>query len=442
MPQPIDLAYAARLPPKESVAYFRAKGYAITWNWYEQLADVHARMFTVAKAVRMDVLTSIREETDRAISEGISRDEFIKTLTPRLQRLGWWGKQIAVDSQGNANEIQLGSARRLALIYDVNTRTAYNSGRYAQMVNTADLYPYWQYVAVLDSRTRPAHAALNGLVFRYDDPFWKTHYPPNGWRCRCRVRALSAARLKALGLRVSYGASYLHTQDVDAGIDETTGEVFKTASTTFNNGRVKMTPDVGWSYNPGSAAFGTDQSLIRKLVEVHDPALRQQVVQSLNNSPARQLAFSLWARRVAETRRAGNGIQTLGFMSEHIADAVAVRTGTAPARLLAMSEKNLMHIDSDKHQRSGVALSQDDLALLPRLLAHPQAVLWDKRHNNLLYVVASRDGLAKVVVNAPFGIKKHPDQLDVVINAYRVESQVLQGDIAGGWLELLEGSLN
>lgn len=442
MPQPINLAYAARLPPKEAVAYFRAKGYAITWNWYEQLADVHARMFTVAKAARMDVLTSIRGEVDRAINEGISRDEFIKTLTPRLQKLGWWGKQIAVDASGNAKEIQLGSARRLSLIYDVNTRVAYNSGRYAQMMNTVDSFPYWQYVAVMDGRTRPEHAALNLLVFRYDDPFWKTHYPPNGWLCRCRVRALSEERMKTLGLKTSYGASFLDTRTVDAGIDETTGEVFQTTVTTFNNGRVKMTPDVGWSYNPGSAAFGTDQSLIRKLVEVQDPDLRQQVVQSLNNSPARQLAFSLWARRVTEAKRAGNGVQSLGFMSESVADAVAARTGNVPSRLLAMSEKNLMHVDSDKHQRTGVALSPDDIQQLPTLMAHPQAVLWDKRHNNLLYVVATKDGLAKVVVNAPFGVKKHPDSLDVLINAYRVEAQTLRSDVAGGWLEVLEGSMD
>ena len=156
---------------QEAVAYFRAKGYNITWNWYEQLTDAHARAFTVAKAARMDVLTTLRTEVDRAIHDGITRDEFINTLAPRLQKLGWWGKQIAVDSQGNAKAIQLGSPRRLALIYDVNTRAAYNAGRYAQMMNTADAFPYWQYVAVMDSRTRPAHAALNLMVFRFDDPF-------------------------------------------------------------------------------------------------------------------------------------------------------------------------------------------------------------------------------------------------------------------------------
>jgi hypothetical protein len=57
-----------------------------------------------------------------------------------------------------------------------------------------------------------------------------------------------------------------------------------------------MTPDVGWSYNPGSAAFGTDQTL-HKVIETRDPQLREQVIQSLNNSRERQLAFSVWAKR-------------------------------------------------------------------------------------------------------------------------------------------------
>ncbi|EBT2372265.1 phage head morphogenesis protein [Salmonella enterica] len=443
MAQAVDLAYAARLPPKEAVAYFRAKGHNITWNWYEQLTEAHARAFTVAKAVRLDVLNTIRDEVDRAVHDGITRQEFTRTLAPRLQKLGWWGKQIVVDTQGNAKEIELGSPRRLATIYNVNMRTAYNSGRYAQMMNNAEAYPFWQYVAVMDGRTRPAHAALNGMVFRYDDPFWQTHYPPNGWNCRCRVRALSAERMKALGLKVSYGASFVHTHEVDAGIDETTGEIFRTDSTTFDNGRVKMTPDVGWSYNPGSAAFGTDQTLIRKLVETKDAQLREQVVQSLNNSRERQLAFSVWARRVLTSRRAGNAVQTLGFMTESVADAVRQRTGDTPSRLLVISEKNLLHSDSSKHQRTGVALTADDLQLLPSLMAAPQAVLWDKVHRNLIYLVSARDGTAKVVVNASYALKRQADLLDVLINAYRLpDVGSLKAAVAGGNMDVLEGNLD
>ncbi|EIY3135103.1 phage head morphogenesis protein, partial [Escherichia coli] len=162
MAQGIDLGYAATLPSKEAVAYFRAKGAHISWNWFETNADVHARSFTAAKAARLDVLTTLQAEVQRAVDEGISQKAFIRTLTPRLQKLGWWGKQIVVDSAGDAEEVQLGSPRRLALIYNVNTREAYNAGRYTQMMNNTDTHPFWQYVAVMDSRTRPAHSALNG----------------------------------------------------------------------------------------------------------------------------------------------------------------------------------------------------------------------------------------------------------------------------------------
>ncbi|WP_334470784.1 phage minor head protein [Arsenophonus sp. PmNCSU2021_1] len=441
MPQPIDLGVVARLPPKEAIAYFRAKGYQITWNWFEQRAAVHARMFTVAKAARLDVLSAIRDEVDRAIAQGISRQDFIDTLTPRLQKLGWWGKQVMVDSQGNADAVQLGSARRLATIYNVNTRVAYNAGRYAQMMATADLYPYWQYVAVGNSRTRPSHAALHGKVFRYDHPFWQSHYPPNGFNCRCRVRALSKRRLNELGLRVTEEVGQLHTHEAEAGVDKRSGEIITTSVTTFDDGKVKMTPDVGWSYHPGAAAFGVDQTMIRKLLEVKDAALREAVVQELNNSPARQLSFSLWATRIMQSRRAGNGIHTLGFLPDAIARAVQARTGQAPARLLAMSEKNLLHADSEKHHLGGISLRAEDIQQLPRLMTHAQAVLWDKQHNNLLFVISTSDGTAKVVVNAPYKLRKTQDQLDVVINAYRLNVEKLKGEIAGGHLELLEGSL-
>ncbi|EHU4528881.1 minor capsid protein [Salmonella enterica] len=437
----VDLGYAATLAPKEAIAYFRAKGQHIGWNWYETAADVHARSFTVAKAARVDVLTTIQTEVERAISQGVSQQEFIDTLSPRLKKLGWWGKQVIVDSAGNAEEVQLGSPRRLALIYNVNTRVAYNVGRYAQLMNSTDTHPFWQYVAVMDSRTRPSHAALNGLVFRYDDPFWKTHYPPNGWNCRCRVRALSQERMNALGLQATQGDKYLTTKKVQAAVDKATGEMIEMDVTTFADGARVMTPDAGWSYNPGSAAFGLDQSLIRKLIEVKSPQLREMVVQEMNNSPERQLAFRIWAKNIMETRRGGNDIHTLGFMSESVADAVAERTGEPPARLLAMSEKNLLHADSDKHHDTGVALTADDLALLPSLLARAEAVLWDKVHHNLMYIVTTKDGLAKIVVNAPYGIKRQPDSLDVVINAYRVKKVALEDDIRGGKLEIIEGGL-
>ncbi|EBB5010296.1 minor capsid protein, partial [Salmonella enterica] len=341
MPSTIDLAVAGRLPARDAVSYFQSKGRTVSWNWFETHADVHARMFTVAKAVRMDVLTTLQGAVDQAIAEGTTQEAFIAALTPKLQKLGWWGQQVVVDSAGNAQKVQLGSPRRLALIYNVNTRVAYNAGRYAQMMSDADAFPFWQYVAVMDGRTRPEHARLHGLVFRYDDPFWRWFYPPNGWQCRCRVRALSAARMKALGLTTSYGASFIQTREVEAGVDPTTGEVFKTTSATFDNGRVKMTPDVGWSHNPGMAAFGTDTALIRKMADVKDAALRQQVVQCLNGSRERKLALSLWLKRAAAGRAAGEALRPLGLVSEPLADRIAALSGQPAPRLLVLTDETV-----------------------------------------------------------------------------------------------------
>jgi uncharacterized protein with gpF-like domain len=34
------------------------------------------------------------------------------------------------------------------------------------------------------------------LILRADDPWWKTHYPPNGWGCQCTVHAVSLQELR------------------------------------------------------------------------------------------------------------------------------------------------------------------------------------------------------------------------------------------------------
>lgn len=35
MPDNVDLCFAAKLPPREAVEFLQAKGYAISWNWWE-----------------------------------------------------------------------------------------------------------------------------------------------------------------------------------------------------------------------------------------------------------------------------------------------------------------------------------------------------------------------------------------------------------------------
>ena len=51
--------------------------------------------------------------------------EFSKELKQTLQKKGWWGEQIVVDTEGVAEKVQLGSMYRLKTIYSLNMQTAY-----------------------------------------------------------------------------------------------------------------------------------------------------------------------------------------------------------------------------------------------------------------------------------------------------------------------------
>lgn len=261
MPAAPDLAALFELPPEAAIAAFRSKGYAISWNWWDTWRDAHAKAFTVAKVLRLDVLQDIRAAVDQALAEGKTERWFQQTLGPVLQRKGWWGRKMVVAPDGSTQVVREGSPRRLETIFRTNLQTAYAAGRWkAFQANAADR-PYVQYVAVMDSRTRPAHAALNGRVFRLTDPVLEVIAPPNGWGCRCRLRALSEADLTRRGLKVETAATIVREPlPARALSDRATGEVDPeklyrrgVAVPGPNGKRVTLWTDPGWDYNPGDA---------------------------------------------------------------------------------------------------------------------------------------------------------------------------------------------
>lgn len=242
------------LEPKDAVAFFRAKGEAIAWDYTEVWREQNVHAFTVAKATTADVLRTLRAEVDKSISTGQTFEQFKKTLRPRLQDLGWWGKQELLDGEtGEITKVQLGSDRRLRTIYQTNVQTAYMAGRYKRYLENAADRPYWRYIAIMDGRTRPAHAALHGKVWRFDDPVWAVIWPPNGWGCRCRVQALTEAEFKALGVPLEKGAGAIVEFQVPVNKD---GDLFTVQGVKYLDARGHekvFRPDPGWDYNPGAA---------------------------------------------------------------------------------------------------------------------------------------------------------------------------------------------
>ena len=62
---------------------------------------------------------------------------------------------------------------------------------------------YLRYIALQDGLTRPSHLKMQGITLHRDDPFWSTNYPPNGWNCRCVVRAYSKEECEREGFSIS-----------------------------------------------------------------------------------------------------------------------------------------------------------------------------------------------------------------------------------------------
>ncbi len=225
--------------PLEAIAYLEAKGLHIGFDWRDTAALQHIQSFTVAKVMDVEILEDIREAVERAIAEGTTFAQFQDELEPLLRSKGWWGRQEVIDPvTGERVTAQLGSPRRLRTIFDVNIRTAYARGRWKAIERVAEARPYLRYVGVLDDRIRPLHRAWHGTVLRWDDPWWRTHYPPNGWRCRCTVQQLSEDDLESFGYRVS-------AQAPDEG---------SRLWTNRRTGETDLVPngiDPGWAHNVG-----------------------------------------------------------------------------------------------------------------------------------------------------------------------------------------------
>lgn len=436
----IDMGYVLRLEPELAVDYLRAKGVNITWNWHEQLESAHARAFTVAKATKAEVLDTIRWATEQAIANGTSEREYIKNLEPMLKELGWWGK--AMDENGNT--VQLGSPRRLRTILRTNKSTAYHAARYAQQMENVDEQPYWRYVAVNDSRTRASHLALHGKIYRADDPIWQTMYPPNDWGCRCRVEALSEYAVQSRGLKISSSDGEMETEEAVVGIDKDTGEKIRTTVSKIKTDQGEMKVGAGWNYNVGSAAFGTDIAVLRKLQQVKNRELRQQTIQAINNSEARHKAFSDWVLANLGKRGASARYMSAGLVSTEIAEAVTEITqgGKNAELVLVMSEKRLAHANSDKHHEGGVGLTAEEYASISRIVANPSLVLWDtlEGHNNLIYI--NQERTIQVIVDVPNKHSIKPkEKVDAIINAYKVDMNNVKRQLSGGNYVLLKGKL-
>jgi SPP1 gp7 family putative phage head morphogenesis protein len=175
--------------PLEAIDFMRKKLNVPTRTWTDIWQQEHSAAFVVAGAQSDALVADFHGAVTKAIAEGITLEEFRKDFDRIVAQHGW-------SYNGSRGW-------RSRVIFQTNLRTSYAAGKWDQIQQVKDDRPYLRYVAVMDDRTRPEHAAWHDTVLPVDDPWWQTHFPPNGWNCRCTVQNLNERDLARYGLAVS-----------------------------------------------------------------------------------------------------------------------------------------------------------------------------------------------------------------------------------------------
>ncbi|NJD38439.1 MAG: DUF935 family protein [Geobacter sp.] len=223
-----SLISALNLPFKEAINFFRNKISIPTERWNDLFLDQHSQGFMIAGAIKGDLISDIRDAVDQAISSGLTLQEFRKQWDAIVERHGW-------SYNGGRNW-------RTRIVYETNTRQAYNAGRWQQVTDPDVLKtrPYLVYRHGDSVRPRQLHLAWNGTVLPADDPWWATHTPQNGWGCKCKIFSAGERDIKRMGDTAKRTAP----QDGSYSWTDKQGRTFQ----------VPNGIDPGFQYNPGQAA--------------------------------------------------------------------------------------------------------------------------------------------------------------------------------------------
>lgn len=220
--QAVDVS-AFNTNPVEAIRFMRDKLDMPTRAWTDLWQQQHSVAFTVAGATSKALVADFHAAIDKAIADGATLDDFRNDFDGIVEKHGW-------SYNGSRGW-------RSAVIFDTNVNMAYAAGRWEQIQRVKKVRPYLRYVHLAgQAHPRPEHEAWDGIILPVDDPWWLTHYPPNGWFCHCTVQSVSEDDLDRYGWEVSDQAP--DSPDIAHVVD----------------GRTVMAPagiDPGFAYRPG-----------------------------------------------------------------------------------------------------------------------------------------------------------------------------------------------
>ena len=410
-----DMALAegdGRLPFDDQIGFFRAKLSLPTRTWTDIWQDQHDVAFVVAGAARDALLSDLRGAVDAAVADGETLRQFRARFDEIVARHGW--------------SYVGGRDWRTRVIYETNLATSYAAGRWRQLKEVADRRPWWRYRhSPASVEPREKHVAWDGLVLRHDDPWWRVHYPPNGWGCKCWVESMSRREVERAGGAGEAPPTNWRSERVGSGPSTRIVEVADGV-------------DAGFSYAPGAQlGAAARQRLTASLGQPADIAARGVAAMLSRSGPARALREN-W-RDWRRSHASGSAME-VGALRPEVQTALERRRGKIATATIKVAASDWRH--AVRPAKGAKALDRADWDRLTDVLDSPIAVLYERETDALLYVFepdARAEKLGKAVVQVD--VRRRVRRDEVVGNYVRSGQYVQPENLRDRRYEVLWGEL-
>ena len=407
---PTQLAFNAKgdgsfkLPFQEQIDYLQQKLDLPTQHWDDIKGAGHDRAFIVAGATKADLLSDFHTAVNQAIAEGQSIGWFKKEFEGIVQKHGWEG--------WTGSDTRAGRDWRARVIYNTNMRASYAAGRYAQLTDPELLKarPYWKYIHNdTVAHPRPLHQSWSGTVLPHDDAFWSTHFPPNGFGCRCRVTAVTASDYKGL----------------PAPDDGTYTKVDRTGvAHTLPKG-----VDYGWDYTPGAGVAKSFKQIIDdKLIRLPAP-VGSAMMDFLKPIMQAEIdkSFSLWVDSALAAGVSKNSVQLIGWIDTPVLNGLSGLDIIPITAEIYTEDRLIVGKKANRHTQQDNSLSIEEWKSIPAELANNPIAMLDTDTGKILYILPSLsdDRSIKIVVELDFLQGNSKTMLNLARSSFKINANAL-----------------
>jgi uncharacterized protein with gpF-like domain len=199
----------------EAIEFLRRRLEIGSDEWLRILEEEGATSSAIADDTVRTIVEELAQSALDVLEQGGTLEQFRADYDDIVKKSGWTYKG---DSGWHSQ-----------LVFRLHVGMAQAAGRWEQAQRIAAANPtrpiYARYVTAGDHRVRPNHLEWQGIILPLGHAFWLTHWPPNGFNCRCHIQIVTDIDLRRYGWTV--------TPDSDP--------------------RLQLPPDEGWAFNPGVA---------------------------------------------------------------------------------------------------------------------------------------------------------------------------------------------